>query len=202
MNALWDRGAVASRSGCSVFLVMLRGARSGAVIVAGNRKSSSGQSRPKGERHEWSLGKINVVLDHGAWVDGPCWNETRSRDRLSPLQHYSPDIRQVQNLPAGNLGVVSPIRMLLLELNLERRPRGIEDLLVSGAAWQPQPRAVLLLVGRAKGDHREKLLPRPAGISHRQISRRHHLVIRIPAQPLGRIVAEPISCRNHARIRV
>src|SRR5208337_4537906 len=88
-------------------------------------------------------------------------------------------------------GVVSPIGMLLLELHLEHRPRGIEYLLVSGAAWQPQPRAILLLVGRAKGDHREKLLARPAGISHRQISRRHHLVIRIPAQPLGWIIAEP-----------
>src|SRR5208337_1575170 len=86
----------------------------------------------------------------------------RSRDRLSPLQHHSPDIRQVQNLPAVDLGVVSPIGMLLLELHLEHRPRGIEYLLVSGAAWQPQPRAILLLVGRAQGDHREKLLPRPA----------------------------------------
>src|SRR5271168_5072703 len=53
---------------------------------------------------------------------------SRSRDRLSPLQHHSPDIRQVQNLPAVNLGVVSPIGMLLLELHLEHRPRGIESL--------------------------------------------------------------------------
>jgi hypothetical protein len=47
MNALWDRGAVASRSSSLRVLAMLRGARSGAVIVAANRKSSSGQSRPR-----------------------------------------------------------------------------------------------------------------------------------------------------------
>jgi hypothetical protein len=57
VNALWDRGAVATRSGLLRVSAILRGARSGAVIVAGNRKSSSGQSRPKGERHEWFPGK-------------------------------------------------------------------------------------------------------------------------------------------------
>jgi hypothetical protein len=41
---------------------MLRGACSGAVIVAGNRKSSSGQSRPRESGMSGSLRKINVVL--------------------------------------------------------------------------------------------------------------------------------------------
>ena len=65
MNVLWDRGIVASRSGLLRVSAMLRGARSGAVIAAGNRKRSSGQNRPRESGMSGSLGKINVVLVHG-----------------------------------------------------------------------------------------------------------------------------------------
>jgi hypothetical protein len=76
MNALWDRGTVALRSGLlRVSAVLPRD-----LFRCGHRRwrpeMQSGQSRPRESGMSGSLGKINVVLVHEARADGPCRNET------------------------------------------------------------------------------------------------------------------------------
>jgi hypothetical protein len=72
MNALWDRGTVALRSGLlRVSAVLPRD-----LFRCGHRRwrpeMQSGQSRPRESGMSGSLGKINVVLVHEARADGPC----------------------------------------------------------------------------------------------------------------------------------
>jgi hypothetical protein len=85
------------------------------------RKRRQGARRSRHHRLDQCLHDYIEAACIADDVDGYLFRSAH-RDRLSPLQHHSPDIRQVQNLPAVNLGVVSPIGMLLLELNLKRWP--------------------------------------------------------------------------------